>query len=200
MGRPLFEHFVSGQSFKQWYWLKEELVDICKRLDISYSGSKQDLTDRIAAAIDYGTNHRAVKPKRPEKKNSLFDWANAALSPKTVITDSYTNGPNTRKFFKLHCGPKFSFTIPFMDWMKKNAGKTLAAAVEEWKRQDSERRKPGFKTVIPASNQYNKYLRDFFNDNPGSSIETARHFWSLKRSLPAKQGKHIYERSDLKLK
>lgn len=31
MERPRFEHIKSGKEFNKWYWLKEEMVDICVR-------------------------------------------------------------------------------------------------------------------------------------------------------------------------
>ncbi|MFX8554355.1 hypothetical protein ABTM01_19500, partial [Acinetobacter baumannii] len=70
-------------------------------------------------------------------------------------------------------------------------------AVNEWHRINEQQKDKNFKTEIPPSNQYNKYIRDFFADNPTMTIAQARHFWKLKRSLPL--GKHIYEKSDLKL-
>jgi hypothetical protein len=196
--RPDLINIGSGTEFKQWYWLKEELVVMCKELQVSYSGSKADLTNRIADFIDFGLKRKLDSNKvRGKKKVSKFNWARSSLNLKTVITDSYTNGPNTRAFFKIQCGKEFSFTIPFMDWMRENVGRTLEDAVMEWRKQYQERKDPNFKSVIPPSNQYNKYIRDFFDDNPGKSIREARHYWMLKRSLP---GKHIYEKSDFDLK
>lgn len=190
--RPNFESFTSGADFKQWYWLKEKLVHFCKEGNISYAGSKAEITERLAFAID-NPSLKLEKSKKPVKK-SKFNWAQENLSLETIITDSYTNGPNTRKFFKQHIGASFSFNIRFMQWMKQNEGKTLKEAVqaylsikEEMKTKESD---------IPSSNQYNKYTRDFFKDNPGKTIAEARHYWKLKKSLP---GKPIYERSDLSL-
>jgi Domain of unknown function (DUF6434) len=85
-----------------------------------------------------------------------------------------------------------------MAWMKSNVGKTLADAIEEWKRLDEQSRQKDFKSEIPKGNQYNQYLRDFFADNSNKTIKEAKHFWKLKRALPL--GLHKYERSDLELK
>jgi hypothetical protein len=85
-----------------------------------------------------------------------------------------------------------------MDFMKNNCGKTLQNAVNEWHKLNEQSKDKNFKSEIPASNQYNKYIRDFFADNPTMTLEQARHFWKLKRSLPL--GRHIYEKTDLKLK
>jgi hypothetical protein len=197
MIRPNISDIETGHELKRWYWLKEELVAYCKQMQISYSGAKFDILERIAVALD----SRGDRPEAATKKlkpTSKFHWSKATLSLDTIITDSYTNGPNTRSFFKQHCGDKFHFSIPFMNFMKNNCGKTLQDAVTEWHRLNQQSKDANFKSEIPAGNQYNKYIRDFFLDNPDLSIEQARHFWKLKRSLPL--GRHIYEREDLNLR
>ena len=141
---------------------------------------------------------KSVKAKETYKPNSKFDWAKSELNLNTIITDSYKNGPNLRKFFKEHCGEKFHFSIPFMNFMKNNCGKKLQDAVDEWHRLNDRKKDKSFKSEIPEGNQYNKYLRDYFADNPDSTVAKARHFWKLKRRLPL--GKHFYEKEDLNLK
>lgn len=58
-----------------------------------------------------------------------IDWHCAPLAPETVITDSYRNTQNVRRFFKSQIGPEFKFNRPFMAWMKANSGQTLGDAV-----------------------------------------------------------------------
>jgi hypothetical protein len=197
MKRPDIYKIETGAELKRWYWLKQELVEFCKKTQLSYVGAKFDILERIASALDNGVTETEKKSQKA-KPTSKFLWAKSSLFLDTIITDSYTNGPNTRKFFKQHCGDKFHFSIPFMDFMKNNCGKTLNDAVNEWQRLNELSKDKNFKSDIPAGNQYNKYIRDFFADNPNLTIEQARHFWKLKRSLPL--GKHIYEKTDLKLK
>jgi hypothetical protein len=197
MTRPDIKNIETGAELRRWYWLKQELVDHCKLIKLSYTGAKFDILERIANALDNGVIESA-KTLESNKPTSNFIWSKSVLSLDTVITDSYTNGPNTKAFFKLHCGDKFHFSIPFMDFMKNNCGKTLQDAINEWKRLHELSKNKDFKSEIPSGNQYNKYLRDFFNDNPTMTIAQARHFWKLKRSLPFE--KHVYEKSDLKLK
>jgi Domain of unknown function (DUF6434)/SAP domain-containing new25 len=197
MERPNIEKIQTGEELKKWYWLKQELVNYCKLTNLSYTGSKFDILERIANVLDNGIA-TTEKKFSSGKKTSKFVWSKAILSLETVITDSYTNGNNTRKFFIQHCGDKFHFSIPFMNFMKNNCGKTLQDAVNEWQRLEQQRKTKDFKSEIPEGNQYNKYIRDFFSDNPTMNIEQARHFWKLKRSLPL--GRHIYEKEDLELK
>lgn len=196
MTRPEIKEIKTGDELKRWYWLKQELVDFCKKKQLSYVGSKFEILERIAVALDKGVvKTENISPTA--KPTSKFVWSKSLLSLNTVITDSYTNGQNARKFFKQHCGDKFHFSIPFMDFMKKNCGKTLQDAINEWHRLNEQSKDKKFKSEIPEGNQYNKYIRDFFADNPSMTIKQARHFWKLKRSLPL--GRHIYEKSDLKL-
>jgi hypothetical protein len=197
MKRPDINKIKTSKEFKRWYWLKQELIDFCKLTQLSYVGAKFDIIERIAIALDKGVD-RAKKLSKTAKPTSKFIWSKSLLNVDTVITDSYTNGQNTRKFFKQHCGDKFHFSIPFMDFMKNNCGKTLQDAINEWRRLNEQSKSKDFKSVIPTGNQYNKYIRDFFADNPNMTIEQARHFWKLKRNLPL--GRHVYEKADLNLK
>jgi hypothetical protein len=64
-----------------------------------------------------------------------FDWHSEKLSLETRITKSYKNTQNVRRFFKLHIGDHFRFDVPFMAWMKSSEGKTLKAAIHEWRRR-----------------------------------------------------------------
>jgi hypothetical protein len=193
--RPNIDNITSGEELKKWYWLKAELVEFCKKTGINYSGSKFEILDRIAISLDTET---VVLGEKKVKPTSKFDWSKEALTLETLITDSYTNGPNTRRFFREYCGAKFSFSIAFMAWMKDNVGKNLGDAVEAWLKINAQSKDKNAQSTIPEGNQYNQYLRDFFADNPDKTFKEARHFWQLKRALPL--GKHRYERSDLDLR
>ena len=186
--RPDIDAIESGAELRRWYWLKLELAEHARRLNLSASGSKEDITERITLYLDTGRRTR-VRRRAP---SSSFDWANETLTLETIITDSYTNGPNVRAFFKKHYGPKFTFNIAFMDWMRRNIGKTLADAIEA-RREIAEREKHT-KPAIPASNQYNAYTHDFHKANPDLGPASARACWAWKRSRP---GHNCYEDSDL---
>ncbi len=196
MNRPEIKNIQTGLELKKWYWLKEELVEFCKLKQISYTGEKFTILERIANHLD----NKVVKSKNSNSKKlkSKFDWNSEKLNLDTIITDSYKNSQSVRLFFQKYCGAKFHFSIPFIKFMKENCGKTLQDAVNEWKKLENQKKDKNFKSEIPEGNQYNKYIRDFFADNPDKSIQEARHFWKLKRSLPL--GKHKYEKSDMKLK
>ena len=56
-----------------------------------------------------------------------------------------------------------------------------------------EEKKKG-KTTIGKQFEYNTYIRDFFEDNQGRSLDEAITCWKYKKSL---QGHNRYEKSDL---
>ena len=57
-------------------------------------------------------------------------------------------------------------------------------------REEKKKHKP----PIDRQFVYNTYIRDFFADNPGRSLEKAIRCWKYKKSLP---GPARYARSDL---
>lgn len=196
--RPDIESITTSAEMRRWYWTKADLLEECRRVGLKVSGGKFTLLDRIAHHLDTG---ETVFPgdKKP-KVTSAFDWHSAALTPETVITDSYKNSQNVRRFFKTHVGAHFKFNIAIMAWMKANIGKTLADAVEAIKALEAEAAQPGFQSKIADHNQFNQYTRDFLADNPEMGMKDVRHFWSLKRALPSSDGRHRYDPSDLRLK
>lgn len=50
------------------------------------------------------------------------------------------------------------------------------------------------KRKIDKQFEYNTYIRDFFADNQGKSLEQAIQCWKYKKQLP---GHNRYERADL---
>ncbi len=197
MSRPEFENIKSGEEFNQWYWLKEEMVEICKRSNLPYTGRKFDLRDRIMYALD---NNGKIQPKiEKPKSKSKFNWAKAELTLETEITDNVSFGPNFRRFMKSQVGKSFSCNSDFMDWVKTNIGNTLGGAVEEYYRLEKRKENPDFERKIADNNMFNQYTRDFMKDNPNSNLKEVRKFWSLKKQMPTKDGFIRYAKSDLKL-
>jgi hypothetical protein len=195
MSRPNFEDIQSGAEFNQWYWLKVEMVDICKAIGLPTHGRKFDLRDRIMYALD---NEGALLPEPKKKPTSNFKWSKATLTPETVMTDNITFGQNLRRFMKAQVGEQFSFHTDLMEWMKANTGKTLKNAVAQWHVFEQARKSSDFRTDIAANNMYNQYTRDFLDANPSLSPRDVRRCWNRKRRLPMKDGFVRYEKEDLR--
>lgn len=195
--RPDIQNIDTSAELRRWYWTKDELLEECRRLGLRVSGGKFRLLDRIAHFHD--TGETTFPGDKKQKVTSKFDWHSADLTPETVITDSYKNSQNVRRFFKAHVGPHFKFNIASMAWMKENVGKTLADAVVMIKRLEEEAANPGFQSKIADHNQFNQYTRDFLADNPQMGMKEVRYFWALKRMQPSEDGRHRYAPSDLSL-
>lgn len=196
--RPDIANISDSADLRQWYWTKEELLNECRRCGLKVSGGKFLLLDRIAHFLD--TGEQVFPGDKRAKITSTFDWHAAPLTLETIITDSYKNSQNVRRFFRAHAGQDFKFNIAFMAWMKANVGKTLADAVQAHLDFKNEAAQPGFASKIADHNQFNQYTRDFLADNPQMGMADVRHFWALKRALPSADGRHRYAASDLELK
>ena len=150
------------------------------------SGSKADLTDRIAYFLDTGS----VLKHTAERKTAVNI---GTLTEDTLIEPNIVCSEKHRVFFSEKIGKGFSFHVPFQKWLKANAGKTYGEAVRAYYRILVEKKQR--KTEIGRQFEYNTYIRDFFADNPGKSLHDAIKCWNYKKSLP---GHHRYEQSDLR--
>ena len=193
--RPPIEAITRGSELRRWYWRKDELLARARTLGVRTSGGKFLILDRIAHCLD--TGETVLPGDVKARPASTFDWHSAELTPETVITDSYRSSQNVRRFFKAQLGAGFRFNIAFMDWMRNNAGKTLADACAAYREiRQAEKETPA---SIPEHNQFNRYTRDFLDDNPNLSMSDVRRVWALKIKRPSETGRHVYERSDLEL-
>lgn len=196
--RPHFENIQSGSEFNQWYWLKAEMVEICKILNLPYSGGKFELRDRIIYALD--NDGKLLDKPKVKKVTSKFNWAKEKLSLETIITDSVTFGKNFRGFMTAQIGNHFSCHSDFMDWVKANPGKTLQEAVLKWEELERRKEDPTFKREIAQHNMLSQYVRDFLEAHPELAFKDALAAWKLKKEMPMKDGFVKYEKGDDLLK
>lgn len=191
--RPPLNKKISVKDFRDFYWLKEELIAFCKTTALKRTGSKIELANRIEHYLKTGEKETS-KPK--QLKQSKFDWNIELLSLQTVITDNYKNTENVRQFFINEIGTSFKFNVVFMNWMKNNTGKTLQEAVHAWEKIRHEKKSNKRPKNIAPQFEYNTYLRDFLADNPDKNRSIGITLWKIKKSM---RGDNVYDKSDLKL-
>lgn len=190
--RPKLNKDISIKDFKEFYWLKKELMQFCRNEKLHTSGGKIEISERI---IHYLKTGKKQTPKKI-KTYATFNWNVETLTRETKITDNYKNTENVRKFFELEIGPQFKFNVKFMTWMNSNIGKTLNDAILKWHEIILEKKSATQPKEIEAQFEYNKYLRDFLADNPTLTRDKGIKLWKIKRSL---RGDNNYNKADLKL-
>ena len=184
--RTALDRNLDSKTFRDYYYLKEELVNFCRENGIPVSGGKIEITDRIAYFLDTGKILSATTKRKKATEIST-------ISEDTEIEANFVCSETHRVFFREHIGSGFSFNVAFQKWLKTNAGKTYGDAVDAY--YEIKRTAKQGQTVIGKQFEYNTYIRDFFEDNKGASLNDAIKCWKYKKGL---KGHNKYERSDLK--
>ena len=184
--RPNLDNNLSSSDFREYYYLKEELVNFCKRYDIQTTGSKAELTERIASFLE--SKEKTYK-KHSTKKNLIAD----EITLDTKIEDNFVCSEKHRLFYKNLLGNNFSFNVAFQKWLKSNAGKTYSDSIRAYYQILEDKKN---KTKIDKQFEYNTYIRDFFNNNKNKTLKQAIMCWKYKKNL---KGHNKYEKSDLQI-
>ena len=185
--RPDLEKGLDSNTFKSYYYLKEELVEFCKKNNLQTTGGKIELTERIANFLE--TGERTYKSHNI-RKNVIID----EITIHTIIEENFVCSEKHRAFYKEKIGNNFSFNVAFQKWLKSNSGKTYQDSINAYYQILEDKKKN--KTIIDKQFEYNTYIRDFFDDNKDKSLEQAIKCWKYKKNL---KGHNKYEREDLKI-
>lgn len=198
--RPELNLSLSVNEFRDYYYLKEELVGFCKANGLRTAGSKGELTERVAAFLATGEREACAFSRYNTKDASAEGGVSVRrgrliadeITLDTVIEDDFVCSEKHRAFYKAQLGRSFSFNVAFQKWLKANAGKTYRESIQAY-RQILEDKKRG-KTEIDKQFEYNTYIRDFFERNKGASLSDAIKCWKYKKQL---SGTNKYEDCDL---
>ncbi|MEK4081542.1 DUF6434 domain-containing protein [Solibacillus sp. FSL K6-1126] len=179
--RPELKRKLDVQEFQSFYWLKEELQTFCRKNGMSASGSKIEITDRIAAFLQTGEIQKPLKKRKsPTNEAILTD-----LNLDTVITENHRCSQTVRAFFKSEI-PKFHFSTYIQNYFRENVGKTYRDVVNAWYEEQERKKDPLFKKQIGSQFEYNQFIRDYFADpkNKGNHREDAIKAWYEIKKLP----------------
>ncbi len=177
---------LKPEEFKDYYFLKEDLKDFCRKEGLNVSGSKQELEERIIHYLS--TGEELVKPKIPQSKNESV----SEITLDSRLGENFRCSEDKRKFFENEIGPGFKFKVKFQKWLKSNPDKTYRDAIDAYHEIQNSKEK----TKIDKQFQYNQYIRDFFESNEDKSLDDAIKCWKYKKSL---KGHNRYEESDLEI-
>lgn len=179
--RPELTRDLNVDDFRNFYWLKEELQTFCRGNGISASGSKIEITDRIAVFLETGKIQKLMR-----KRNATTKQVNLEeLSLDTIITENHRCSQVVRAFFKSII-PKFHFSTYIQNYFKENVGKTYQDVVDAWYEEEERKKDPSYKKQIGSQFEYNKFTRDYFADpkNKGKKREDAIKAWNKIKALP----------------
>jgi hypothetical protein len=187
--RNIMELPKSKKELYDTYFLKEDLIKLCRKYNLPANGSKENLLEYIGNFIE----NKPVEKIRVKQKieNNSFE-----PSLEKFIDENYSNNEIHRTFFKKTIGKHFKFNVTFMKWMGKNKGKKTYKEAIEMHNKILLDKKHGKKTEIGKQFEYNQYTRDFFEDNPELNREECIKCWNYKKK---QKGKHKYEKEDIKL-
>ena len=192
--RPQLTKELKSAEFKEYYFLKEELKDFCKKEGLKVSGSKNQLEERIIYYLDTGKsldNSRSIENKNNySKSNSNKATTYEEITLDSILGENFKCSEDKREFFEKEIGKGFKFKVKFQKWLKANPDKTYQDAIHAY----HELQNSNEKTEIDKQFQYNQYIRDFFKDNADKTLTDAIKCWNYKKSI---KGHNKYEKSDL---
>ena len=192
--RPQLTKDLKSAEFKEYYFLKEELKDFCKKEGLKVSGSKNQLEERIIYYLDTGKsldNSRSIENKNNySKSNSNKATTYEEITLDSILGENFKCSEDKREFFEKEIGKGFKFKVKFQKWLKTNPDKTYQDAINAY----HELQNSNEKTKIDKQFQYNQYIRDFFDDNDDKTLNDAIKCWKYKKSI---KGHNKYEKSDL---
>ena len=171
------------------YYLKNDLIKICKDNTLPTTGSKENLLKYICEFIE----GKSVVKAKTKSKNLGKEFE--PLLEKT-IDDNYSNNEIHRRFFVKTIGKQSKFNVQFINWIKENKGKKRYKEAIEIYNKILLDKKYGKKTTIGKQFEYNQYTRDFFESNPNLNRDDCLKCWNYKKK---QIGSHKYENEDLKI-
>ena len=170
--RPKLDMGLNGETFRNYYYLKKELIDFCRKNNLPVSGSKVELADRIEYFLNTGKILQG-SVKRKSAINMEVIAENTVIEPNVVCSEKH------RAFFIEKIGKSFSFNVLFQKWLKSNAGLTYGDAIEAYY-QILEEKKKG-KTVIDKQFEYNTYIREFLRPIREEVWKKRLHIGNIKK-------------------
>jgi len=184
--RPPLNRNINVQDFTDFYWLKSELQHFCKSHELSTTGSKQELADRI---VTYLTTGKKQSPVKRDKKQAFTE----IFSLDAVVPAGFTCTREARNFFESHTDKHFKFSVQLQRYIKNNPEITFRDIITEYKRLEKLRKEGKLKTTISSQFEYNQFTRDFFADpkNKNKSKQDCIDAWNAVKKT---RGPNTYKK------
>lgn len=179
--RPALTPSLTGAELRRWYWLRAELADLARQVGVSGSGSKDELTARLVAALDGET----PPPSRRPRTGGTGPQLSGRLTPETVIPAGQRSSQALRRFFEERLGPAFRFDGAMRAFIRDHPGATLADALAHWQATRGPAGPgPVDQTEIAPQFELNRFTRRWYADHPGGDRAELMAAWRHYRATP----------------
>ena len=176
--KPKFEAFETFEEFSKWYWYRDELIQICKELNVCATGTKNELLDIIK---EYFKGN--IITKKPSKHKVLYK---GPITLETKILEcGFTFSHQFREFFSNITGKEhFKFNTDMVATVKKvketnDINFTLKDLLEVYNG------KLVYAKQDHSACQWNQFLKDFSKDSLSNQykdkLKVASILWAKVR-------------------
>ncbi|MEU5633650.1 DUF6434 domain-containing protein [Streptomyces rishiriensis] len=184
---------MSFDSFRGYYWYRDELAAFCRANGLASSGQKHELILRVEAFLTGAGPKPEASPARTRPARAP---RTGPITPDTPVGEDFRCNAETRAFFKSVIGDHFHFTAHIQRYRRERqrAGTPLTYGdlAREWVAEHERRKEKGYQSVIAPTWQYNQFVRDFLADKPrntGKGIGDAATAW---KTIREERGPHTY--------
>jgi hypothetical protein len=174
--RPGFNEIKSYDEFIKYYWYREELSKICRDLEISKTGNKQELNDNIKEYFrgNFVKKRKEIASRKNPKETTLE-------SP--LLKCGFSFNADFRKHFSNITGEKnFKFSADMAAaWRKVKRTNDLSFTIQDM--LDVYYRKSDYAKYDSSSCQWNQFLKDFCADEGNfiykNKLHAAAMLWKI---------------------
>lgn len=189
MDRPEFKDIKNYQEFSKYYWYRDELIDLCKKLKLPYPGTKAELLSYIKA---YYSSEKVIK-KKPVKVKKTVDEVTLDTP---LLACGFCFSQAFREFFSLQTGvEKFKFNTDMVATVKK-VKETQDETFTLRDLLDVYYGKLEYAHYDSSSCQWNLFLKEFCCDEASNQfrdkLKVGAILWGIVRDRP---GDKIYHHS-----
>lgn len=178
--RPNFEDIKSYEEFNKYYWYHNELKSICKQLNINHIGNKKELNKNIE---EYFNGN--LIPKKKIKNIKKIKDTNINLDSKLLECGFAFNNQFRELFSKYTNQNKFKFNADMAAVWKKvkennDANFTIKDMIDVYYKKNN------YAKYDNTSCQWNKFLKDFCNDDRNkifkNKLKAASILWNIVKN------------------
>ena len=177
--RPNFSEIKSYAEFAKYYWYREELSSICKKIGIDHTGTKQELNHNIE---EYFKGNLIEKKRR----HSSGARTPAIGLESSLIECGFSFNAKFREYFSQQTGvPNFKFTADMATaWRKVKREHDRAFTIQDM--LDVYYGKSDYAKYDSSSCEWNKFLKDFCADEGNkqfhNKLKVASILWHIVRN------------------